>query len=262
MDGAVTTPMNMTRARSGVMTNPAEGFPSSGAGAHPIKHRLSNDNLHNLSKSGTNGSGGGGGTILIGSKPTLMVSKHMRFLIMDAPRHSNLHLYIRECRRHSVTDIVRVCEPTYVAGELRNAGIELHEMAYQDGHSPPQDVLDRWLELVDRQFYSKGAGGGKGGTSHPGNERDSNGTTASSVAPPAVTGPPTIAVHCVAGLGRAPVLVAIALIEFDGMDAVDAVTMIRRHRRGAINEKQLNYLEQYRRSYKRAGIEGKCCIIQ
>lgn len=35
-----------------------------------------------------------------------------------------------------------------------------------------------------------------------------------------------LAVHCVAGLGRAPVMVAIALIE-NGMEPLDAVSFIR-----------------------------------
>ena len=60
-------------------------------------------------------------------------------------------------------------------------------------------------------------------------------------------GKATVAVHCVAGLGRAPVLVAIALIE-DGMEPLDAVHEIRSKRKGAINARQLAYLEN---TYKR-----------
>lgn len=151
---------------------------------------------------------------------------------MDAPKQGNLHLYIKEMRKQSVTDIVRVCEPTYLAGELTTAGIQLHEMEYTDGTSPPKELIEKWLVLVDKTFFQNPA-------------NDSNAC---------------IAVHCVAGLGRAPVLVAIALIEFVNMDPVEAVSLIRRHRRGAINEKQLLYLEKYKKSYKRGG-EAACCVI-
>merc|ERR1712127_237051 len=74
---------------------------------------------------------------------------------------------------------------------------------------------------------------------------------------------PTIAVHCIAGLGRAPVLVAIALMEYCKCDAVFAVTLIRKSRRGAINRKQLTYLEQYkcRRRNRRANASDACCLI-
>ena len=50
-----------------------------------------------------------------------------------------------------------------------------------------------------------------------------------------------IAVHCVAGLGRAPVLVAIALIEA-GMDPLDSIENIRSKRRGAFNKPQIAFL--------------------
>ena len=46
-----------------------------------------------------------------------------------------------------------------------------------------------------------------------------------------------IGVHCLAGLGRAPVLVVIALIEH-GMKNLDAVELVRSKRRGMIWEKQ------------------------
>lgn len=136
-------------------------------------------------------------------------------------------------RKHSVTEVVRVCEPTYHSAELQSAGISLHEMAYEDGHSPPPHVIEEWLQLVEQTFFATSDSQDK-----------------------------TIAVHCVAGLGRAPVLVALALIEFGNMDPVEAVALIRRHRRGAVNEKQLTYLEGYRKQYKRkSGAEASCCVV-
>ena len=185
---------------------------------------------------------------IISSKPTLITTPNLRFLIMDAPRQSNLHLYIKECRRNYVTDIVRVCEPTYLGNELTSAGIKLHEMAYEDGHSPPDPVLDDWLKLVDERFF---------GTTENSTTTDNKGMNNSTKETK------TIAVHCVAGLGRAPVLVAIALMEFENMDAVEAVMMIRSQRRGAINEKQLKYLEGYKCRMKKqgSGCGGGCCIM-
>lgn len=67
---------------------------------------------------------------------------------------------------------------------------------------------------------------------------------------------PCIALHCVAGLGRAPLLVAIALVEY-GQDPGQAVTFIRERRRGAINALQLQYLSSYKKQKKSS---SKCVI--
>ena len=72
-----------------------------------------------------------------------------------------------------MTDLVRVCEPCYSANEVEAAGIHMHEMRYEDGASPPQDVIDKWLDLVDEVFNKRKA--------------------------PSDQPPPAIAVHCVAG---------------------------------------------------------------
>lgn len=102
------------------------------------------------------------------------------------------------------------------------------EMFYEDGQSPPPEVLSRWLDLV--------------------------GLTFDSVGPKDVK--PCIAIHCVAGLGRAPVLVAIALVEY-GLDAGSAVSYIRERRRGAINAVQLSYLQGYKKQKRGT---GKCTV--
>lgn len=50
--------------------------------------------------------------------------KKLRFVIMDAPRANNLHLYLRELKKQNVVCVVRVCEPTYPAAEVEAAGIK------------------------------------------------------------------------------------------------------------------------------------------
>nr|XP_014979076.2 protein tyrosine phosphatase type IVA 1-like isoform X3 [Macaca mulatta] len=73
-----------------------------------------------------------------------------------------------------------------------------------------------------------------------------------------------IAVHCIAGLGRAPVLVAPALIE-GGMKHEDAIQFRGQKQRGAFKSKQLLYLEKYhpkmRLHFKDSnGHVNNCCI--
>ena len=49
---------------------------------------------------------------------------------------------------------------------------------------------------------------------------------------------PCIAVHCLAGLGRAPYLVAIACIESGNESNIDVLEFIRKYRKHAYNSTQ------------------------
>ncbi|OUM60593.1 hypothetical protein PIROE2DRAFT_13612 [Piromyces sp. E2] len=131
-------------------------------------------------------------------------------------------------KKHNVTNLVRVCEPTYPKERVEANNIKVHDWPFNDGDPPPAPIVKQWKELVNNVFKSEEEGENK---------------------------KQCIAIHCVAGLGRAPVLVAIALIE-EGMNALDSVSYIRERRRGAINNKQLKYIESYKRSKKKGG-----CII-
>lgn len=164
------------------------------------------------------------------SRPTLVEHGRLRFLVMDAPTDSNIQQYVEQLKRHDVVVVVRACDPTYGTQPLADAGIQVEEMSFTDGEPPPEDVVVRWLQLVDAVFgEAEGA------------ER------------------PAVAVHCVAGLGRAPVLVAIALVE-SGMDPFDAVDFIRKRRRGAINARQLKFIEAYKRRTNRR-LQGCGCAV-
>lgn len=93
-----------------------------------------------------------------------------------------------------------------------------------DGGVPPNDLVKRFLDLCEQTFAT---GGGE-----------------------------TIAIHCIAGLGRTPYLVAVALIEH-GMSYQEAVQLIRQHRTGALNMVQINALKHY----KKTRGKSRCTIV-
>ena len=112
---------------------------------------------------------------------------------------------------------------------------------------PAASVVSKWLDLIEQVF--RPSTGGKSGASTPVVVPDLD---MSGVSKPAV------GIHCAAGLGRAPVMVAIALVEH-GMEPFDAIAFVRKKRRGAINARQLKYIEEYKR---RQQPKGECCSVQ
>lgn len=154
--------------------------------------------------------------------PSYLELNQLRFLILDAPHNSNLAAYITELKKHNVTDVVRTCSLTYDESILVDHGFRLHRLMFDDGGPPSDMILEKWLEIV--------------------HDCSRRGTT--------------VAVHCLAGLGRAPVLVVVALIEH-GIKNLEAVEFVRAHRRGAINKKQLEYLMSYKIRRRRFN----CCTI-
>ena len=60
------------------------------------------------------------------SKPSIIEWNKLKFMIMDAPKESNLHLYLKECKKNNVLHIVRISEPSYSIAEVEKAGISLH----------------------------------------------------------------------------------------------------------------------------------------
>ncbi|CAI5663224.1 protein tyrosine phosphatase type IVA 3 [Oreochromis niloticus] len=165
--------------------------------------------------------------------PVELCHKNMRFLITHNPTDGTLSSFIEDLKRYGATTVVRVCDVTYDKTRLEKDGITVVDWPFDDGAPPPSKLVDDWLNLLKKKFQED-----------PGS---------------------CVAVHCVAGLGRAPVLVALALIE-SGMKYEDAIQLIRQKRRGAINSKQLTYLEKYRSKHRlrfkdSRKHKNKCCIV-
>uniref|UniRef100_A0A2K6BEL6 protein-tyrosine-phosphatase n=1 Tax=Macaca nemestrina TaxID=9545 RepID=A0A2K6BEL6_MACNE len=132
--------------------------------------------------------------------------------------------FCEELKKYGVTTIVRVCEATYDTTLVEEEGIHVLDWPFDDGAPPSNQIVDDWLSLVKIKF------------------REEPGCC--------------IAVHCVAGLGRAPVLVALALIE-GGMKYEDAVQFIRQKRRGAFNKVSPKMRLRFKDSN---GHRNNCCI--
>jgi len=148
-------------------------------------------------------------------------NKDFLFCIMNAPTDKNIHQYAKKLNELDVRTLIRVCEPTYSAEHCAEFSIEVKDFPFADGAAPPNNIISSWLDIVEQEQ--------------------------------------SVAVHCVAGLGRAPVLVVIALIEYCDMSPLDAIRFVRSKRRGAINRAQLKYLTSYEPTRKNS--EADCCCI-
>jgi len=143
--------------------------------------------------------------------PSMVSCNGCRFLIMDAPTDNNLYLYVKELKLQDIRVIVRTCEATYSKEKLPE-DIQLEELAFPDGEPPSDKIIQKWLRIVENENKKEGR---------------------------------PVAVHCVAGLGRSPVLVAIALIELANLSPWRAIEEVRLARRGALTLRQANWLSKY-----------------
>jgi protein tyrosine phosphatase type 4A len=156
------------------------------------------------------------------SSPTVVEHGHVRFLITDQPNEKTLPAYSTMLKTNKVAKLVRACDPTYPIATLHDKGIQVYDLNFDDGSPPPPEILKRWLDLVESWFIDRKS-------------------------PEYLADEQRAGVHCVAGLGRGPVLVAIALIE-DGMEPLEAVQFVRKQRKGALNTTQLHWVGNYVRT--------------
>jgi len=162
--------------------------------------------------------------------------RNLKFLVLDCPTDQSIPFYVKELKSRGVTDVVRVCEPTYKKAIFEAVDINVHDWPFKDGGIPSPEIINQFLTLCDERFA-----GGINASKDGDISKCANGADG-----------PVIAVHCVAGLGRAPALVAIALIE-SGMSPLDTIEYVRRRRRGAFNTVQLQYLmESYKPRMKKS----------
>lgn len=174
----------------------------------------------------------------------------MNFLILEQPSPSNLADYIATLKLYRVTHVVRVHDTPVGKDALSKDFTVLQGpgWSFADGGNPTPDIIKNWLHLVDEVFELKTPA--RSNATRTGGRRDSSSVHET------LEGP-CIAIHCAAGLGRAPLLVAVALMERSGKKGLEAIDLIRTQRKGCFNDRQVHWLTKYRAKPTGAG----CCSL-
>ncbi len=141
---------------------------------------------------------------------TFIEYKTKRFYISHSPSNENIEQFISTLKQNDIKHVVRLCKSTYDFRQVENEEINFYDMEIPDGTIPNNQIIEEWNNIIDSINTNE-----------------------------------SILVHCVAGLGRAPLMVSISLIN-EKMDPIDAVKLIRKQRPGSINSKQLEFLVNYK----------------
>uniref|UniRef100_A0A3Q4C027 protein-tyrosine-phosphatase n=1 Tax=Mola mola TaxID=94237 RepID=A0A3Q4C027_MOLML len=115
--------------------------------------------------------------------------------------------YFAYFRQNGVTAVVRLNRKLYDSRRFEDAGFEHHDLFFQDGTTPSDLIIRRFLHMCES---TKGA----------------------------------VAVHCKAGLGRTGTLIGCYLMKHFRFAASEAIAWTRICRPGSIIGPQQNFLEE------------------
>jgi protein tyrosine phosphatase type 4A len=141
---------------------------------------------------------------------TFIEYKTKSFYISESPSNKNIGQFISSLKQHNIKHVIRLCKPIYDYRLIENEQINFYDIEIPDGAIPCEQIIDRWNKIIEN-----------------------------------ISSNEPILVHCIAGLGRGPLMVTISLIN-EKMDSIDAINLIRKLRPGSINSKQLGFLINYK----------------
>ena len=144
-------------------------------------------------------------------KDYIIIEGKINYILSSCP--NNIEQYSTLLKNNNVKYLVNFSENKYDTSCL-DKSIIYKEIFIKDGKVPSFDQLSEWKIICEECI-----------------EENKN-----------------IALHCVSGMGRAPTMLCISLIENENYSSLDAIQLIRNKRKGAINSLQLKYLMKYKKN--------------
>jgi len=84
--------------------------------------------------------------------PAEIEYNNMRFLITEQPQDGTMDTYIKLLQEHRVSHLVCATDQAYHTEDLCKSGVAVSELSFPDGSAPTQEIIERWLSLVNAEF--------------------------------------------------------------------------------------------------------------
>ncbi|KAK2954195.1 putative Protein tyrosine phosphatase PRL-1 [Blattamonas nauphoetae] len=191
---------------------------------------------------------------------TLFETPLWNFLITDCPTVDTLPQFKKTIQKYNCHHVVRLCESTYPPSELSDIQCAVLEFEFPDGNKPPKYIIEQWFDLLESLrpdvFPSSAQSSQKQVDQQPPTTAMSSLDASTEQADPMKTQTPsteqynpknpTVCTHCIAGLGRAPMLVCLAMMAYDyDISGLEVVNTIRKLRPGALNSEQVRFIMDF-----------------
>lgn len=168
---------------------------------------------------------------------------NLNFIVSGAP--GDMNKFKMQLLNYGITDVVKACDIKYSHVDISSI-CKIHEFVFEDGKFPSSEMTYEWIKLIHETFYII-------------NTTDIE-----------LKSEKLMLVHCVAGLGRSPLLVCIAIIVCENKTSIEAVKLAREKMGPVLNTKQLDFLfntnwKKYRKFFnkmkKQSLHKKRTCVI-
>lgn len=139
----------------------------------------------------------------------VIIKGKINYLLSSCPNDNEIEQYSTLLKQNNIKYLVNFSDTKYSLMNFDN--IEYRNILIEDGSIPNENQLYQWKKICNDCI----------------NENKN------------------IALHCLSGMGRAPSMLCISLIEYEGYNNIDAVELVRKKRKGSINSLQLKYILNY-----------------
>ena len=151
----------------------------------------------------------------------IIKTQRIDFVMVKCPLENEMLDFINILKLHSINILIRINKDLYNVNLIKKEipNIIVKDLYFPDGSYPPDNIINEYKLFIND--YIK--------------QQEQN------------ISKPNILIHCIASLGRSPCIIALEMILTEKkLSRFDIVSYIRNIKKGCFNQKQLNWIFDYK----------------